>query len=528
MSQSLAQPSSSPRREGLASYSGWLGFGLVMLLALVIFARGDLLHAPMSHDMSLQMYAAQLISEGLAPYVKVGLVKTPLGAMYAAFAILVGNLFGVWDILAVRFAFLLAMALGVGGMYLWAREQFDSKLAGITAALALIGLDVIARNAIIGPHPKVLMLDATIFCFLFLRRAQWFRAGICAALAFLAWQPTGVLMPIAFAAILLDPLRERRREVLALALGSAVPLAIVTLFLLWHNALTAAFQDTFGANLGYVRTTNAQGNLQNRFAANFAKVVSQRSKICYGNSFAVWWTLLGLVGILGAEIFARKRGWRALVTRAYFPLLSYSLFFFAFSLYDFQVCDDLIPLAPLYAFGAGGVVYVAMRAVARWRGEMYPRGANYLGIALIALYVAQMFFTQPAPRTPALTLEKQAAMAAELAPYLQPGDEIQQLGDAALLVFLHRHNTTKLIFFGPKTGTGVLQQIPGGIDNIIGQLDARPPRLVALSHVRTKAAPWYPTLQSWIDRHYTKLGEYKMFTGRSPMLQVFVRNQTAE
>lgn len=522
---------SPPRSAVLQWFSlrvDWLGFGILTLLALVIFARQDVLHAPIGHDMTLQMYAAQLISEGLAPYTNVGLVKTPLAAFYGALAILVGNLFGMWDILAVRFAFWMAMALGAGGIYLWVREQFDSRLAGIVAALAFLGLDVIGRNAVLGPQPKILVVAATIFCFLFLRRAQWFRAGLCAALAFLAWQPAGILMPIAFAAVLLDPLRNRVREALVVSFGMAAPLTLVTLFLLWHNALGAALQDTFGANLSYVQNSSAQAGLRERIADNLAKIFVRRGRNCYGNPIGMTWSIVGLIGIIGVEIFTRRHAWRALLSRAYFPLLSYSIFFLAFSSFDYQVCDDLIPLAPLYAFGAGGVVYAAMRAFQHWRGAPSSNGAHVLGIALVGIFAAQMFLGLPPMPQRALSLEKQAATAAQFAPYLEPGDEIQQLGDAALLVFLHRRNTTKLIFFGPKTGNAVLQQIPGGIDTILAQLDARPPRLVALSHVRPAASPWYPTLRKWIDDKYDAVGVYEMFTGRSPNLQVFVRKPTAE
>ncbi len=526
MDFSPARSITNPRLAISPRVVDWLGFGALTLLALVVFARYDLLNAPLSHDMSLQMYGGQLISQGQPLYVKLGLVKTPLAPIYSAFAILLGNALGLWDVLAVRYAFWLAMAVGAGGIYLWVRHLFQSRSAGMVAALAFLMLDVVGRSSVLGPQPKTLVVLAAIFCLYSLARARWFAAGICAALAFLAWQPAGLLMPIALAAPLLDPFKQRRREFLFAALGVALPLVLVLVYLLAQGALVAAFQDTFGANVAYLQNTTGQAGLMPRLTANLQRITMQRGQHCYANPLTLTWSLVGLASALGAGALALVSRKRAFLSRAYFPILAYTILFFGFTLLDFQVCDDLLPFAPIYALGAGALVFVAQRVVSKIRAAHAQQFARYAGSGLLAIFVALLVFTLPPPAARKMTLEKQVAVAAHLAPYLQDDDEIQQLGDAGLLVFLHRRNTTKLIFFGPKTGTGVLQQIPGGIDTIIQQLDDRPPRLVALSHVRLKAAPWFRDLQVWLNANYKELGTYEMYSGRSPNVQVWIHKKS--
>src|SRR5581483_9375199 len=126
-----------------------------------------------------------------------------------------------------------------------------------------------------------------------------------------------------------------------------------------------------------------------------------------------------------------------------------------------------------------------------------------------------------APRLPNITRQEQTALAAEITRPIGPGDEIQQLGDAVLLVFLKKQNPTKLIFFGPKTGTGILEQIPSGIEGVIAGMEADPPKLIALSHVRP--SDWSQTLRAWIGAHYQKAGEYPMFGEGESLMQVYVR-----
>jgi hypothetical protein len=254
--------------------------------------------------------------------------------------------------------------------------------------------------------------------------------------------------------------------------------------------------------------------------------LSNRFFVCYPER---WVTLTGLVGTLGlAVVYLRgvlvRRDARALFARAQMPLMVYTAVFAGFTLLDFQVCDDTMPFALVLAFGIAAVFSAGLELIKRQQLVLAREHVQYLTApALVVLLLPTLNAFNDRSQRNMLTLDQQAAVAAQIAPLLGPDDQIQQLGDAGLLMFLHRHNTTKLIFFGPKTGTGVLQQIPGGIEGVIAQLEVRRPKLVALSHMGWRS-DWQNVFFNWLNQHYIQQGEYRMYPGQAPELTVYVRN----
>lgn len=495
-----------------------LWFLACVLVALFVFAQYGLGQAPLTHDMSLQMYSAQLLARGLPPYVSVGLVKTPLTGMLGAVMVLVGSAFGVWDVLAVRVGFWFLMALGAGGIFLWVRALYSSRVAALLAALTLVSADVVGINAVLGPQPKTLVMVAAIYTLYLSAQARWFWAGICAALGFLAWQPAAILIAIVAVMPLIDPGGERRAAWGRAVLGVAVPLLAVVVYLAAQGALSAALQDAFGANLAYLENAERQTPLAARLAENADKIVRRAGASCYSNRVVFGVGLLGLAGVVVLPLVQGKA--RELGSRRVLPVLLYTALFVGFSLVDFQVCDDLMPLAPVLALGIGFIAAALVKWVeARLPGRRLRAGAAVVGVILF--FLATSAWVWFAPRLPNITLQEQTALAAEITRAVGPDDEIQQLGDAVLLVFLKKQNPTKLIFFGPKTGTGILEQIPSGIEGVIAGMEADPPKLIALSHVRP--SDWSQTLRAWIGAHYQKAGEYPMFGEGESLMQVYVR-----
>ncbi|MBI4761760.1 MAG: hypothetical protein HY780_11135 [Chloroflexi bacterium] len=510
-----AQPTRTPWTEPVL-------FALCVLVALIVFAQHDLLHTPLGHDMSLQMYSAQLIARGLPPYVMVGLVKTPLTSIAGALMILIGNVFGVWDVLAVRFGFWLLMGLGVGGMYLWARALFNSRLAGMVTALTLLSFPLIGSNAVVGPQPKTLMIVAAIYTFYFLGRAKWFWAGVMSALAFLTWQPAAILIGIVLLISLVDP-GGKRLPALGRAVGGVtLPILMLVVYLIAEHALSAALQDTFGANLAYLRNSNAQLPLAARFLDNVGKLIQRlRPPGCYDNGVMAG---AGLVGLAGAITIPLLRGKpRTLLSPRVLPIFLYTLLFLGFTLVDFQVCNDLIAFAPVLALGIGMLTTLALK----WLTPRLPANPaarfGAVSLSVVLYFVATSGPVWTVPQREDIQLDEQVAQVQEISALLAPDDQVQQLGDAVVLVFLKKQNPTKLIFFGPKTGTGILQQIPGGIQTVIRQLQAAPPRIVTFSHI--VESDWSRELGRWVETRYTRVGDYELFPGKNSALRVYVRQE---
>jgi hypothetical protein len=505
-----------------ARWSELLLFFFCALLALLVFAQYDLLHAPLLHDMSLQMYSAQLIARGLPPYVTVGLVKTPLTGIAGALMIFLGNLFGVWDVLAVRFGFWLLMGLGAGGMYLWTRTLFASRAAGVIAALTLLSFPLIGYNTVLGPQPKTLVMVAAIYAFYFLARAQWFWAGIAASLAFLAWQPAALLDGIVLWMPLLDADGKRLPAFARALAGAALPVLSIVAYLVVKGALSAALQDTFAANLTYLHNSNAQLSLPARVLENAARLGRRLNPPgCFEDNRLAGAGLVG-IALLGAmPLWSGK--WRAGLSRRMLPVFLYALLFAGFALVDFQVCNDLMPFAPILALGVGMLAALAQRWLIPRLSAHRALHVSAVGLGVGLYFAATSGPVWLAPPEQNMRLDEQVARVNEIGEMLKPDDQVQQVGDALVLVVLKKQNPTKLIFFGPKTGTAILEQIPGGIVTVIRQLENAPPRLITLSHIQE--SDWSDDFIAWVEKHYTRLRDYDLFPGENASVRVYLRKE---
>ncbi|RIK30912.1 MAG: hypothetical protein DCC52_06145, partial [Chloroflexi bacterium] len=116
------------------------------------------------------------------------LVKTPLTPMLAAAATIAAQPFGADEVNAMRLLFIALAVAAVLLTYLFARDAFHSRAVGWFSALALTSFAFLGARAAIGPEPKlVVLVFGLAACWAIQKRAAWW-AGVCAALAFLAWQ----------------------------------------------------------------------------------------------------------------------------------------------------------------------------------------------------------------------------------------------------------------------------------------------------------------------------------------------------
>src|SRR5581483_10191079 len=188
----------------LAHIDVWLCIG-VMLVALWTFLQYDLPDQPTPQDTTYHIYAAQQMLEGHAIYRDVAIIKAPLADFMTTVALGIGRLANLRDTLAARILFLLVATATMGVIYLAGKVLFQSRIVGIVAALIMLGNNFFGESAVSGPEPKTLIILFSFAALILIAQRHWGWAGICAALAALAWQPGALVMAITVGAAIIAP-----------------------------------------------------------------------------------------------------------------------------------------------------------------------------------------------------------------------------------------------------------------------------------------------------------------------------------
>ena len=348
---------------------------ILMLMAAWTFLQYDLVRQPIPEDTTYHIYAAQQMLEGHPIYRDVAIIKTPLADFFTAFALPPGRLAGLADTMASRLIFLLVGIGTVGVTYLAGRVLFGSRLIGVVAALIVAGNDFYGMRMVTGPEPKSLLILFALGALVLIAKRRWVGAGICAALAALAWQPALMVMAIALGAALISPWYEnkvpdwksRRRWEPAAAwlVGMALPLLAAGVYLGVNGALGAAYNATVNANMTHLNDETHGTPLRDVIEYNIYWIGQRLSTYCIaaGERWQLGAGALGFVGMLAGEAVLAVRRKQVPINLERTPFLIYTLGFLAFTLIDFDFCPDLFPLLPSLALGVGWLVWVVIKGI---------------------------------------------------------------------------------------------------------------------------------------------------------------------
>lgn len=520
-SSHIAVPASTGRTQAsLAFLTKHIDLFVMVGLALLTawtFLQFGLTLQPIPGDTTYHIYSAQQMLAGHPIYRDVAIVKTPLADFVVLLALPFGRAFSLDDVMIARLVFMLLTVAAVLVVYLAGRDLLDSRAAGVIAALVVAGNDFYGVRALTGPEPKTLVGLFSILTLVLLARRRWFWAGLSAALAALAWQPAALTMAIVLGAAVLAPATESlswrdRRGWLALlraVSGMALPFLALLLYLGVNGALGAAYSATIGANLSHLGNQTARTPLNELIEWN-AHWVSYNVDLYCVTAVERWQLIpgiLGMVGIVTAEIVAMFRRKRLQFNLKRAPLILYTLGFAAFTLVDFNWCPDLYPFLPLLGLGVGWLVAAAARAAGM---AVSNRNARYgawtaTGIAALAmlLIVYVNLLDGLAYKRTSISYQDQRALVRQVRLRMDSGDRVLAIGNAILLVEMHLPNASKIVHFGSKAGRGVLDNEPGGMEGWIARLDQNPPRFVMLS--RAPREDWSADFFEWLDRRYRRI-----------------------
>lgn len=507
------------------------------LLAVIVFLQNAPFTRALSPDLSMMMYAGQEIARGHPPYKYAMIVKTPLTPMLAAAAAVAARSFNADEVSAMRLLFLALAVAAVLLAYVFARDAFQSRAAGWFSALAMTGFGFLGARAAIGPEPKlVVLVFGLAACWAIQKRAAWW-AGICAALAFLAWQIAGIYLLVALAAFWFGTAPNARRKQTARVLaGFLLTLAPFGLYLVFTDAMYHAWAQTILGNFNFLRGEEAGtgGGLAARVTTSSTKFVTATWR-CMANERA--FLLAGIAGALGftAEALrsSRKLGSGGMSNApentpwGVYALGLSALGLSLFALYDFQNCPDLLPFFGILAIGCGWLVTRVLEGVARWSAQKLPQTRAWLRpafysaatLAVLLYGIGDSLLSSSANRLRA----PQEKIAERVERELQAGDTIQQYGDAIVLVLTGRTNATPVLHLGPKQHQGIFFMYENGLDGYIAYLDAHKPRVITLS--RRKEEPWAEKLYAWIDANYHLAESFDETEGGTVnVIDMYVRN----
>ncbi len=492
-------------------------------------------------DPSIMLYVGQQILRGNPPYATVTIVKTPMTGILAAGAIATGRALGWTDVFAARAGFMVLGGLLVVVTFLCGAALF-SRTAGLFAALALLGMDGVSQRVTDGPSPKVPFILFGIAALWLTARKQWFWAGVAAVLSFLTWQPGAAFLIVVWVGAFLTARSEWKRALGQSLAGIVTPLLFVGLYLGLSGALDPALKQVFAANASYLNSSKVGAGILNVVRENITNVTAQAPQ-CFRDEQL--FLALGVAGMLGIAAFAvwwwrkstrdgetrffepallmdslqGKNGFLAPLF-LYAPLLLSAGALFAFTLVDFQSCADVLPFFPYLALGIGwvaalGITLLTPRIRTTW---FAPAAAAFVCVLLLAYGLADVV-----RGTRATGLEQQHEMASRIAAQLGADDDIQQFGDAVLLVLLQRENATRFIHLGDKQGAGILRAEGVPPEQLPNLIATQHPRMITLS--RAKDQPWAEPLYDWIAKNYTRVEGYDAQSGGTPQVtEIYIAN----
>lgn len=489
------------KKSSRAFSSGELLPLLVLALAGIVYGLYGF-DGPLYRDYGIYLYGGQRVADGIPPYVGIFDHKGPLPAMLAGAGVVLSGWLGLEDVYGVRLVFFVVGCLSVVAVYLLGSSAFRSRVAGLLAALTFLGFYGFARAAASGPDAKIPLVLFEALSLTLMIQKRWFWAGLCASLAFLTWQPMGILVLVTLVLAFAQPRAERRTAALRALSGVASPLAVTGAYFLYHRALDELLDGMVLFNLLHVH----RGGLP---ALNPSGPIRE---------ILNWYaTMLGPLVLGLAVIFALYFS-RPLWGR-YAPLLLTLPVFVAWSLIDFQTTEDLYPFLPYAAVGFGALLAAALDRV---------EAPQHLMALLVPALLALALVNTPAVgarEVPGPSLRAQMESAAEIRERFGEDGRIVSINAPQVLALLGTENPNPYLFTTEGIDRQISADVPGGFEGWIESLQAEDPDAIAFFADAQRQRPTSGMsaeharqLNTWLDSRYRaeKIGTFWLYVRDSP------------
>jgi hypothetical protein len=467
-------------------------------VAVLLFTRFGF-SGTLSRDEAVYAYGGQQLASGLAPYASVFDPKTPMATLLAGVAALLARVSGLDDVAVIRAVYFLCTCLTVLATYLLATRLWESRVAGVTAAVVLASFRGFAMDAASGPNAKTPGLLLFLVCMLLVLDRRWFLAALCGSCAFLVWQPLAFYPAlVVLLAAATSGSAARRRAVGAAVAGAVLPVLLTVAAFAVVGALSLLVEATVLFPLqGISRGTET---LPERLL-RIAEVVT----VYYGPSgVLVWVGVVVLLGIAGARL--RRRPLREALRDPVVCVVSATLLVqLAYATTDFQSYPDVFPFLPYAAIGiAGGTTTLA----ARWEpaGAGSRRAVPAVALGLVALTVfSAVSFTRDPSNNDGLRLQRLQACALDR---VLPRDApLYAVGDPTALVLTRRRNVDRFILVSSGLAEWKMGRLRDAFDGWMAQVERADPWVVTTSRVPNDLNV---SINLWLRQH----GYHRFYVGR--------------
>lgn len=523
-------PTQLIRSVRAASAPAIVGGIAVVIVAVLLFTRFSI-HGALNRDESIYAYGGQQLADGVAPYVSIFDPKAPLATLLSGLGAAIGRLFGHSELSGIRALFCLLSVLSVLAIYLLALQLWKAVSGAIVAAVVFASFYRFAADALGGPDAKTAALLPIVLCMYFAARRQWFRAGLFAGVAVVAWQPlfTFVLVIFVLAPTLGDPVTTPATEadgvtdadttaadatpaltartphwraLARAAVGAAIPVALVVVYFIaagaWGKLIEATVQfPLFGAQPPN-RTLRKQ-------ISSIADVVHSQYKF----SAALFWAGTILIIVFVVTAFVRNRA--APLEALKDPVVNVVAFSWilqvGYMLYDFEGGPDIFPVLPAPALCLGGLFATVVHA---FRGNARRVAAGVALVAAVALAVEAwaQFTRQPGH---GLNPETELAEACGLQRTLSTTGRLWVIGNPVPLVLTRRTNPDRFIYMGEGADAWKVKHTEGGFEGWMAQIAAVAPTVVLIDDF---AGEYALDTAKWLRAHnYSRyfIGDWKVF-----------------
>lgn len=459
---------------------------LVVTAIVVWGARG--LQAPLARDPALYLYAGQQVAAGEPPYVAVLNRSGPFSHLLPALGVELGRLVGAGDVMGAKLLYLALAVTAPALVYVLARTVFGSRLSGVTAAAALISIQVLAVTATGGPEAKLPMMVALLVTLLLLVRRRWLWAGVATAVATLTWQPVLVtLAPAAAFLVLNGPggLRVRARAAAWYAGGGLATLGTTVAGFWVTGALDAFVEGYWTVNASHTRQTGA-----------FLRPGRVLDAVYEGLGWTIVAVIVGCLVSLGLGVAAIR-------VRRTAPRRASNLVALALATAGtltwcgiaFNQAPDGLALYPLAALGLGGGCGVLAHGV---RGVRGVRARQLLAGAVVGWFAicAVLTFDHTVSRR-STELVDQRALAEGVMRHLPEDATVFSFEATQPLVLTRSTSISRFVLFDHGMRDYVATQWVGGLNGYVAWLITEQPDVVFMS-TRNPRAFVDPLLESYV------------------------------
>jgi hypothetical protein len=452
----------------------WLVVAVGAVSIVVYTVHG--FHGTLTRDLGVYGYAGQQVADGVPPYLGILNRAGPLAHVLPGVGVLIARLGGFDDVITMRVLFMLIATACTCTVYLWGRDLFRSRSAGLVSAGTLLAFYGFIQYASNGPREKTPMTLFIIVALWAVTRRWWFTAGVGVSLATLclqtAFPSTGAAVVVG---VLLLAQGGRLRALGRIALGGLVPVVVLGVWFAVAGSLRASIVGFYTLNERYT----VPNPITEKVDAAWLDMHT-----AYGAT--VWLLFAGLAAVVLRSLAAVSR--RTRVADPAVPVLpalaAGVLAGLAWTLRDYDAWPDLFPVLPFAAVGIGSVFALAERHLSR-----RTAGAVAAVFSVAALVIALMFSVSMRDDTLDVQRHDTDAVLAQL-----PKDAtITSIEAPQPLVLTGRTNPTRYQMFRNGLQDYMEDTWPGGLTGFKQDLVAQHPDLIAVGE--TVSHSWRASIE---------------------------------